>query len=365
VNSGIYILGASHKNIIVMKKLLVISILLIGIAGMKAQSSSVSVDGVSAIVYALPKTGLCFEIEVETTVEKPGVFYLYSERYLATSTVVMEEKTTAKVKAIKMTTATIPDPNRRFAVVPNPKSHMNGIVVNEQGVLCGVNIPIISKQITSGKKYQSTNTEVECPEIGLLPLTQEYMMAGSTAKMAEGAAKQIYDIRESRLNLLSGEMDHLPDGDALKIMLAGLDRKEKELTELFVGSVRKKISSYTLCLTPEKNVSDDVLFRLSAGRGVVSKDDLSGEPFFITISSEKIQMKESGQKVKDEKVGLYTILPALTTITISDGMNQLLQQTLQIPQFGEIVTLPESLLNTLGISIAVDPKTGRLLWIKK
>ena len=49
--------------------------------------------------------------------------------------------------------------------------------------------------------------------------SEELLMAGSTAKQAEVAAKQIYRVRESRLNILTGEADNLPpDGEAMKLV---------------------------------------------------------------------------------------------------------------------------------------------------
>lgn len=348
-----------------MKKLIILSLIFIGFSGVNAQSTFALTDGIPAMVYALPKTELSFEIEVETTVEKPGVFYLYSQLYLATNQVVMEEKVSVKIKKISMKTKPVPDTNRRFAIEPNIKSPMHGIVVNEQGLLCGFNISPLSAHKTHVNDVTNIEPETQSPLRNLLPLTQEYMMAGSTAKMAEGAARQIYDIRTSRLNLLSGEMDHLPDGEALKIMLKGLDSKENELTELFAGSVRKKTSVYKLKMIPDKQLSDEVFFRLSATRGVISKDDLSGEPYFISISSEKIQKKEKDPKNKEINTGLYTVLPAMTTITIGNGVEQILHETIQLPQFGELVLIPESFLSIPGISVHVDCNTGRLLNLKK
>ena len=59
-------------------------------------------------------------------------------------------------------------------------------------------------------------------------LSEELLMAGSTAKQAEVAAKQIYRIRESRLNILTGEADNLPpDGDAMKLVIEQLEQQEK------------------------------------------------------------------------------------------------------------------------------------------
>lgn len=58
--------------------------------------------------------------------------------------------------------------------------------------------------------------------------SEELLMAGSTAKQAEVAAKQIYRIRESRLNILTGEADNLPpDGEAMKLVIQQLRSKKK------------------------------------------------------------------------------------------------------------------------------------------
>ena len=58
--------------------------------------------------------------------------------------------------------------------------------------------------------------------------SEELLMAGSTAKQAEVAAKQIYRIRESRLNILTGEADNLPpDGEAMKLVIQQLEEQEK------------------------------------------------------------------------------------------------------------------------------------------
>jgi hypothetical protein len=349
-----------------MKKILFIIALFSGMLTVQSQSDFALKGNVPSLVYALPKTGLCFEIEVETVTEKPGIFYLYSQRYLATDQVVMEEKIGCRVTDIKMKTVTAPDTNRQYAIEYLPKSPaVFGVVVNEQGILCGVNVPAVSVKNCETKAKIFTKNAKQLSTQDLLPLTQDYMMAGSTAKMAEGAAKQIYTIRESRLNLLTGEVDHMPDGEAMRIMLQELTAKEKKLTELFIGSVQKEIHTYTLTLFPEDMMSEEVLFRLSAKRGVVAKEDLSGEPYFISIVPKKIKKDAEETKTKSEKIGLYTILPAITHITIGDGVHTLFQGETAMPQFGELVPLPESLVHTPKIKISIDPQTGRLLKIEK
>ncbi len=351
-----------NKN---MNRLILISLVLILFQTSSAQAVFSLTEGTPALVYTLPKTELCFEIEVEKTVEKPGVFYLYSQRYLATDRVVLEEKTSYQVRGIRMSTVTVPDLNRRFSIVPVPNSALSHIVVNSQGILCGVNIDVDNQKVEMKKDAYLKSSDAGVMPKHILPLTQEYMMAGSTAKLAEGAAKQIYSIRESRLNLLTGEMDHLPaDGDALKLMLNGLDRQEKELTELFIGSVVTETSFHQVTITPDKNQLDDVLFRLSANRGFVQKDDLSGVPYYFIIKPEKIQIQAPDPKAKPIKIGLQTILPAQTMVKVTDGVNAMLEKTLDIPQFGELVPLPESLFKSHKVKVKVDAETGRLLKVE-
>ncbi len=350
-----------------MKKILLIIVLFMAVLTVQSQSDFALKPNTPSLVYALPKTNLCFEIEVETVTEKPGIFYLYSQRYLATDKVVMEESQAVKLHAVRMHTRAVPDLNRRFAVEFLPKTSAGyGIVVNEQGILCGVNIPSSSVQPVAEEVNKEYSPKIrKTSSSDLLPLTQEYMMAGSTAKMAEGAAKQIYNIRESRLNLLSGEAEHMPDGQALKLILDELNELEQELTALFTGSVKREIKAYKFELTPDKAVDNEVLFRLSAKRGLIDKDDLSGAPYYISIHPEVLPIDKDDTKSKSETAAIYTVLPATTTISISDGQKTFLERKLEIPQFGNLIPLSESILRVPKVKISIDPQTGRLLSVQK
>lgn len=348
-----------------MKKLLLLLLVITALQTNKAQTLT---EGSPALVYALPKTELNFEVIVEKVVEKPGVFYLYSERFLATDKVIVEEKTSYQVKSIKMMSRPMPDITRRYSYLPTEKSVLKNLVVNEQGILCGVNIPSEKKAVDVKRLQPPSSYIIPSTMISkdILPLTQEYMMAGSTAKLAEGAAKQIYDLRASRISLLTGEMDQLPkDGEALKMMLSGLDRQEKTLSELFVGSRTTEITTHYLPVIPEAAKQDEVFFRLSEKRGLVDKDDMGGAPYFITIAPDDLQVQAANPKAKSVKVGLYTILPAQTTIKITDGIKTLLEKSILMPQFGALIPLPEDLFKSPKVSVKVDVATGRLLSIEE
>lgn len=209
-------------------KLLIIG-LLVSFFG-SAQKNAAPAE--SVLLYSLPKTELVIEVNAERVNQKPGDFYQYSERFLATNDVVTAEKTFYRIKDITVSQRTVADPNRTYKIVPAKNGIQSLITVNEKGILCGLNVPVVKEKPNKPKELKLAEKKTE----SLLPLGEEYMLAGSVAKMAEGAAKQIYRIRESRAALLTGDTDHLPgDGSSFKYMLDGMDSQEKQLTELFTG----------------------------------------------------------------------------------------------------------------------------------
>jgi len=344
-----------------MKKLLFLSTLLAISLIAKAQAPFSLSEGESALVYSLPKTVFCIEVQTEKVTQKPGVFYRYSERYLATSKVITEEKTTYKLKGISVKALATADPARTYAITPNSSLQTSRLSVNSQGILCGINVPVETES-TPAKVCDAVKIE-NSPKDALLPLGEEYMMAGSEAKLAEGAAKQIYHIREGRMGLLTADVDKLPaDGESLKVMLEGMNRQENKLTELFVGQTISEVQTQTIYLTPTAAINNDVLFRLSTLKGMVASDDLSGVPYYISITP--TDKTTSASKSKSENAALYTILPVASELTIGNGVNTIYNNRFFVPQFGKIIGLPESMFKQAHLKVKVDQQTGRLLSIE-
>ena len=64
-------------------------------------------------------------------------------------------------------------------------------------------------------------------------MNEDILSAGSSAKMAELCALEIYDIRDSKSLLNKGQADFMPkDGEQLRIMLANLETQENALMQL-------------------------------------------------------------------------------------------------------------------------------------
>lgn len=328
------------------------------------------VEGQSAIVYALPKTELYFEIELEKTEQTPGIYYQYSERFLAEKNVLTQAKTSYRILNISLSSKALPDESRTFTVPVAKNSLLNAISVNPAGLLCGINV-----SCTGDNSVVETPSPVKKPgtaqNSGIMHLTEEYLLAGSNAKLAEGAAKQIYRLRESRLNLLSGEMENLPtDGVAFRTMLTELENMERDLTELFTGKTVTTTEIKTVRYLPGDAVKNKVLFRLSAFKGLVDVGDMSGSPYYINIMPVKIAVVAAVENPKAKKTPpkpqfLYTIEPATTTITVTDGTNEILNKTMPLPQLGAMIPFNEELLSNSTTKVYIDHTTGRLLRIER
>ena len=345
-----------------MKNSISLFVLLFVSAWCAAQSSEVQ----NTIVYALPKATLVIEVETEKTTFVPGVFYQYAGRYLSIKDVVTEEKTYYTLKDIHVKTEAIPDPNRTYSVVCNDKkTAWYNISINEKGILCGINVPC-EPQLQLKKDVIICKQSPKEP-LSLIPLSEEQMLAGSTAKLAEGTARQIYRIRENRMELLTGDAAHFPsDGSSFAMLLEEMEKMERELTELFTGKTIRKTETHTINYIPENPSESNILFRLSTLNGVVPVTDLSGAPYYISIATSTMPLETPVQEDVKKPLNpiIRTIYPAVSHVSIDDGRASCFSENFTIPQFGQIVVLNENILRNKDVKVRVNPETGRLLGIE-
>ncbi|MDP4203762.1 MAG: DUF4831 family protein, partial [Bacteroidota bacterium] len=117
-------------------------------------------------------------------------------------------------------------------------------------------------------------------------------------------------------------------------------------------------------VTPEKQMKNEVLFRLSTLGGVVSKDDLSGQPFYINVLD--ISDKNIAGREKSGPSGLYYRIPGVADVSVIDPTgNVLINKKINLAQFGTVQALSASIFNKNTVKIQFDPLTGALISIEK
>jgi hypothetical protein len=317
--------------------------------------------------YVLPKTILKVNIEYSETKRKAGVYAKYASRYLGVgeADVVMEDQTYYTLENISVTEASVPDKEQSYLVLFKSKTTAPFVYLTEDGIICTINADYTSESANKSSKTPS----VSLPESFVLNpqsvYTEEYLRAGSVSKMAEVAAKNIYKIRESRQDILTGEAENVPkDGEALKIILGNLDAQETIWIELFTGSRETTKHSKQLTVEPISETNKEILFRFSKYLGVVDVDDLSGNPVYWNLKDLKtVEIPEADPKKKEkESQSIVYNVPGKAEIEIYIDRKKLHSTTVNVTQFGKTQILGTALFEDKKAPVQVYfyPATGAI-----
>lgn len=305
-----------------------------------AQTKVVKANAVKAndygVTYSLPKTELVVDAEVTQVTCKAGPYYLYAEKYLGVKNAITDDEVYYELGKVKLINRGVPDKNNTYIVSFKPGTVAPYAYLTEEGLLCSINAEYIPEPVPeSGSPAKETKKTVATDAS---VLSEELLMAGSTAKQAEVAARQIYRIRESRMNILTGEADNLPpDGQAMKLVIEELEAQEQALTNLFVGVMTRTTEHYEITVEPTDDLEKEILFRFSRHLGVVDADDLGGEPVYMNLKAieraPQLDPKEAEKKEKSLKGIVYNV-PGKAGIEIFTGRKSLYKGEAQITQFG-------------------------------
>lgn len=320
------------------------------------------------VTYMLPKTELEIVLQITRHTYTPGVFCQYAGRYLQQKQVSTEPEEHWTLDNIQLNTVGTPDREHVYFVKLKDKTVAPLMELTEDGIVRSINLPFSG---TPAKQPENTvnRQEKQLPDPNKF-LTEEILLAGSTAKKAELVAKEIYLMRESRNDLLRGDAENTPqDGMQLKLMLDNLEEQEQALTEMFTGHTTKQTKNVSIRITPAE-MKDKVAFRFSQKLGLLDKDNLAGEPYYLTITNLNTPslppVEETDSKKKDELEGVAYNLPGRAKITLKQGNHTLLETETPLTQFGTIEYLAPALFNKNSTTtVLFDTTTGGLLKVDR
>ncbi len=348
-----------------MKNLIIIAALLLGLP-LAAQTKVVKKNAVKAnnfgITYSLPKTSLIVEAEVTKVTCKAGPYYQYAEKYLAVQDAIAEDAVYYELGKVRLINRGVPDPDNTYIVEFKPGTVAPYAYLTEDGLLCSINTEYVPAEDKAEKKAVAAKQGAAQNSV----LSEELLMAGSTARQAEVAAKQIYRIRESRMDILTGEADNLPpDGEAMKLVIQQLEAQEQTLSHLFTGTTEKTTDLYEVSIIPSDELDKEVIFRFSKQLGIVDADDLGGAPVYMNlIATERapqLDPKEAEKKEKSLKGIIYNV-PGKAKVEITMGKRILYKGEAQITQFGTQEGLAPVMFEDkkAPVKISFYPETGAI-----
>lgn len=317
------------------------------------------------VVYLLPKTMLEVNVIATQTTYTPGELCQYANRYLKLNNVNPTPETHWQIKQIDVRSVGVPDNSKAYIVKLKDKSQMANVELTDEGVIKSINV---NDNDTSTKRPDYKLEKSAPAENARKYMTEEILMAGSTAKMAELTAKEIYSIRESKNLILRGQADTMPkDGASLKLVIENLDKQEKTLTEMFSGSTTTEDKLFTVRITPAENMKNTVALRFSSLLGIVDANNLAGEPIYISVNSTApiAQTDDSAKKKKRPEGAIYNI-PGKGKVTVSFKGKNYFSSELPITQFGNTEVLTSDLFNKkLNARVIFNPATGGIVKIDK
>ena len=334
--------NTNYYHRLMMTGLLIIGLLSFHVTVAQTQLSTYK-PGVTpeGAVYFLPKTALRISVLVEKTTYTPGDFAPYAQRYLRMADVSQEPKTSFQITDIMVTPCPVPDTTKVYAVKFDARTVASRLTLSDDGRLLALNIEDVEDAVMPAFFMPAPKAKEVNPR---QYMGEEILSCGSTAKMAEMTAHEIYDLRENRTLLIKGQADFMPqDGRQMELMLNELDRQDHALSSLFVGTTQRDTFEHVLWVDPSAftlpSSTRQVLFRLS-------------------------QVKKSFLNLKktNTTAGIYVNVPGRLRVTLYEGITPILTEEHPAPQFGQTMLLSANLFNKrYATRLLLDPLTGAML----
>ncbi len=323
-------------------------------------SPGVAANGVN---YVLPKTQLKVEASAMKIVYTPGEFAKYADRYLHIGGVSAEASTLWVMTKLEVFQEGVPDTSKVFTVKLKDKTVAPMAQLTPSGILLAVNTttPYEERVLPS---VRSTSHRLDARQY----LTEDILSATSTAKMAELAAQEILDIRESKNAIKRGQVESMPkDGASLKIVLDELNTQEEALTQLFEGYRDTTFVVQSFSIIPTEDVERKVFFRFSQKLGFVDADDMAGQPYYITVKDQHTVVLPTEKDLLKRKIeGLVYNMPSMASVNISTMQGTIYERELPFAQFGTIDMLSPTLFNKgTTTKLTLYPATGGILHLEQ
>lgn len=319
------------------------------------------------IVYSLPKTAIDIRVTLSRTVEKPGPFAQYAQKYLGENPTITKKRTVWKIEQVDILPKGIADPEKRYAIQLK-KENRTAFYLNKEGMLVSINqepkaeplAPQHPRRPVAIKKKEAKK-EAEYAQL----YTESMLISSSVRNMAETAAQQIYLLREYRLDLLTGNSDEIPQGQSFEILLREMNKRESLLTSLFLGTAESETIVKDIIVSPDKN--NTVAFRFSEQKGILPDDDLSGEPVYIQLDAKEIveaPTDAKGKVIAPAQNALVYITPGKADVSALYKGESLCQKEIPMAQLGAEFGIDPSVFSGSGaVEATFCPESGALLHI--
>lgn len=342
-----------------MKKTLISTILIAFSVALSAQSVP---NG--SVIYALPRTTVTLTVEAQYKVFTAGPYAQYARKYLGYDAK-RSSSNECIITDITVTPYVEADPAERYAINLSEKVSSNFLQFCSQGLIVmsdsytGRQIPFrfasqVGAEAFIGKDpegnlagatttlFRMVKSETGFEKVGV---QQSQVVEKSLEKKAEEAAKAIFNIRERKTQIITGDTDATFSGEALNAAVTELNRMEEEYLSLFYGITETSVQKVSFDVIPKKGVNKYSAFKIADGQGLVSASATAqGRVVSLELTAEDAGVvNASGAKSSGGAVINYRI-PAVVLCKVVDSGKTLFETRFPVYQLGQEFSFP---INTL------------------
>lgn len=318
------------------------------------------------VVYALPSTAINFYVEAEKETFTAGPYAEFAQKYLGEAARV-ENSVTYTLKKIDVTPYIEADPSSRQVVTIPERGAANFLKFCTQGLIVMSDSytgkgetwrfpSIADNDRFAGKGVGGNLTSATATlyktvkgEDGFrkVPVQQSQVVEKSLEKRAAEVAGSIFDLRKSRVQIITGDTDATFSGEALSAAVEEINRLEQEYLSLFYGVTTTSVQSMNFDVVPlsdpQKNMY--VAFRLSDTQGLLPAGNMAGRPIVLELEIDKLEGVNSDISGGRGKV-IYYRVPATATARVLDGGTVLMQTRIPVYQLGQTLSFPVETMTT-------------------
>ncbi|MDR1340764.1 MAG: DUF4831 family protein [Prevotellaceae bacterium] len=318
----------------------------------------------NSLVYALPKTSIEISVEIIRDKYIPGPYVRYAEEQLAIEGVSAREDVSYSIGEISMKPVVEADYEHMYSVPVAERNTLNAsfLALSSEGLIFSLNDPqeiIVNFSPSPSKNYQlypdrlpssplETQKEFMMERIKTdsgfvsIPFQQSIVEKRDAYSRAGEAAKFLFNLRQRRFELVTGDVDNAFSGSSLKDALTEINRLEKEYLSLFLGKHFVESRVYRFYISPEKTLDKKSypVFYFSESEGALSESTRSSTSVSLNIiPTGKINYIE-GVKTRARIGNIYYRIPETVTAQLLYGTREVCSGKMQIYQMGKELVLP-------------------------
>ncbi|MEZ5072806.1 MAG: DUF4831 family protein [Bacteroidales bacterium] len=320
--------------------------------------------------YGLPRTVLRIEVVTREEIRIPGPYREYAGRLLGVSEVIAQKSSSWSVEDVRIAPFSEWDPARVYSLNVTGGSLDDGILneLQSQGLVLLGGEPV--SQVAPGPTLASSRQVdyVRYLDMGIdgnfeertetmyktlvtdtsfvrVPVERKVVEEKSVSTKAGEAAEFILELRSRRFDLLTGEYNVFPQGEAMKVAIDRIDALEESYLSLFVGKTLTRIQKRVFFVVPAdgKELSRQALGMFSSQLGFVPRELGEGEPLEVILKPQGLT-RELGRGMAAGTDRLQNALvyrvPDVVELQLVWGGNVLSSGRVSVFQSGDLVSRP-------------------------